>query len=125
MVLAWNTLFHQNVENHHCNLKTVLPKYYQHVSFPTRENNILDQVYNNVKGAYKAAPRPHFRKVDHIYMFLCPTYRQLLKQATLVSKAVKVWNEETELVLQDCFDCTNWDVFRTADLREDCTVDLD
>lgn len=27
--------------------------------------------------------------------------------------------------LQDCFSCTNWDVFRTAAGREDCTVDLD
>lgn len=108
----------------HCNLRTVLPKYHQHVSFPTRENNILDQVYSNVKGAYKAVPRPHFGRADHISIFLYPTYRQLLKQAPPVSKAVKVWNEETDLVLQDCFDCTNWDVFRTAAVRED-TVDLD
>lgn len=47
-------------------------------------------------------------------MFLYPTYRQLLKQAPPVSTAVKVWNEETDLVIQDCFSYTNWDVFRTA-----------
>lgn len=34
-----------------------------------------------------------------------------------------MWNEETDLVLQDYFGCTNWDVFRTAAMRED-TVDL-
>ncbi|KAI4881965.1 hypothetical protein NFI96_029691, partial [Prochilodus magdalenae] len=50
----------------HCNLRTVLPKYHQHVSCPTRENNILDQVYSNVRGGYKAAARPHFGRSDHI-----------------------------------------------------------
>ena len=90
----------------HCNLRTVLPKYHQHVSFPTRENNILDHIYSNVKGAYKAAPRPHFGQSDHISVFLYPSYRQLLKQAPPVSKTVEVWNEETDLVLQDCFDST-------------------
>lgn len=63
----------------HCNLRTVLPKYHQHVSFPTRETNILDHVYSNVTGAYNAFPRPHFGRADHIYIFLYPTYRQLLK----------------------------------------------
>ncbi|KAI4905610.1 hypothetical protein NFI96_003218 [Prochilodus magdalenae] len=109
----------------HCNLRTVLPKYHQHVSFPTRENNILDQVYSNVRGGYKAAARPHFGRSDHISVFLYPAYRQLLKQAPPVSKTIKVWTEETDLVLQDCFDTTDWEVFRTAAVGEDCTVDLE
>ncbi|XP_054631629.1 uncharacterized protein LOC129181035 [Dunckerocampus dactyliophorus] len=120
-----DTVFIISGDFNHCNLRTVLPKYYQHVSFPTRENNILDQVYSNMKGALKAVPRPHFGKADHISIFLYPTYRQLLKQAPPVSTAVKVCNEETDQVLQDCFGCTNWDVFKTAAGREDCTVDLD
>ncbi|KAI4883889.1 hypothetical protein NFI96_010254 [Prochilodus magdalenae] len=36
-----------------------------------------------------------------------------------------VWTEETDLVLQDCFDTTDWEVFRTAAVGEDCTVDLE
>ncbi|KAI4889071.1 hypothetical protein NFI96_016104, partial [Prochilodus magdalenae] len=91
----------------HCSLRTVLPKYHQHVSFPTRENNILDQVYSNVRGGYKAAARPHFGRYDHISVFLYPAYRQLLKQA------------------RDCSDTTDWEVFRTAAVGEDCTVDLE
>ncbi|KAI4881784.1 hypothetical protein NFI96_011481, partial [Prochilodus magdalenae] len=87
-------------------------------------NNILDQVYSNVKSGYKAAARPHFGRSDHISMFLYPAYRQLLGQAPPVSKTIKVWTEETDLVLQDCFDTTDWEVFRTAAVREDCTVDL-
>ncbi len=46
----------------HCNL----PKYHQHFSFPTRENNTLDQVYSKVKDAYKAVRQPHFGQSDHI-----------------------------------------------------------
>ncbi len=42
----------------HANLKTVLPKFYQHVNFATRGNNTLDFVYTTVKHAYKAEPRP-------------------------------------------------------------------
>ncbi|KAI4873821.1 hypothetical protein NFI96_014420, partial [Prochilodus magdalenae] len=88
-------------------------------------NNILDQVYSNVRGGYKAAARPHFGRSDHISVFLYPAYRQLLKQAPPVSKTIKVWTEETDLVLQDCFDTTDWEVFRTAAVGEDCTVDLE
>ncbi|KAI4883718.1 hypothetical protein NFI96_007205 [Prochilodus magdalenae] len=58
-------------------------------------------------------------------MFLYPAYRQLLKQAPPVGKTIKVWTEETDLVLQDCFDTTDWEVFRTAAVGEDCTVDLE
>ncbi|XP_036413617.1 uncharacterized protein LOC118798303 [Colossoma macropomum] len=89
------------------------------------ESNILDQVYSNVRGAYKAVPWPHFGLSDYISVFLYPAYRQLLKQALPVSKTIKVWNEETDLVLQDCFDSTNWDVFRAAAVREDGTIDLE
>ncbi|KAF7691443.1 hypothetical protein HF521_011740, partial [Silurus meridionalis] len=42
-----------------------------------------------------------------------------------VSKTVKVWNEESELVLQDCFKSTNWELFKMAVTRGDSTVDLD
>ncbi len=33
----------------HANLKTVLPKFYQHVNFATKGNNTLDFVYTTVK----------------------------------------------------------------------------
>ena len=65
----------------HCNLRTVLPKYHQHVSFPTRDNNILDHVYSNMRNGYKAVPHPHFGQSDHISVFLYPAYRALLNQA--------------------------------------------
>lgn len=35
----------------HTNLKTVLPMFYQHVNFATRENNTLDMVYTKLHPA--------------------------------------------------------------------------
>ncbi len=61
----------------HANLKTVLPKFYQHVNFATRGNNTLDLVYTTVKNAYKAVPRPHLGYSDHISVMLIPAYRPL------------------------------------------------
>ena len=37
----------------HTNMKTVLPKYYQHVSCPTRGDKILDHCYSTIKNAYR------------------------------------------------------------------------
>lgn len=63
----------------HANLKSVLPKFYQHVNFASREANILDLVYTNIHDAYRAAPRPHLGSSDHISVMLISAYRPLLK----------------------------------------------
>ena len=49
----------------HTNMKTVLPKYYQHVSCPTRGDKILDHCYSTIKNAYRSMPRPHYGRSDH------------------------------------------------------------
>ncbi|KAK2905565.1 hypothetical protein Q8A73_009508 [Channa argus] len=102
-----------------CSLQTVFPKYHQHVDIPTRDKNTLDHVYSNIRGAYRAAPRPHFGHSDHISLFLYPAYRQILKQTHPVTKQVKLWTPETETTLQDCFALTDWDVFKAAATLED------
>ncbi|KAI4884158.1 hypothetical protein NFI96_005463 [Prochilodus magdalenae] len=84
----------------HCNLRTVPPQI-----APARELSDEGEQHS----------RPSLQQ----------PYRQLLKQAPPVSKTIKVWTEETDLVLQDCFDTTDWEVFRTAAVGEDCTVDLE
>lgn len=107
-----------------CNLRTVLPKYHQHVNIPTRVKNTLDHVYSNIRSAYRAAPRPHFGHSNHISLFLYPVYRQKLKQTNPVTKQVKLWTSETEGILQDCFAQTDWDVFKDAATREDSSVSI-
>ncbi len=42
----------------HADLKSVFPKIYQHVDFPTRGKNTLDFIYTTQRGAYKALPSP-------------------------------------------------------------------
>lgn len=43
----------------HANLKTVQPKFYQHINFATRGKNTLDEAYTISKEAYKASsPSP-------------------------------------------------------------------
>ncbi|KAK2918358.1 hypothetical protein Q8A73_002729 [Channa argus] len=107
-----------------CSLRTVFPKYHQHVDIPTRDKNTLDHVYSNIPGAYRAAPRPHFGHSDHISLFLYPAYRQRLKQTHPVTKRVKLWTPETENTLQDCFALTDWDVFKAAATLEDSSVSV-
>ncbi len=98
----------------HANLKTVLPKFYQHVNFATRGNNTLDFVYTTGKNAYKAEPRPHLVYSDHISVMLIPAYRPLLKLAKPVQKLITIWPNDATSTLQDCFQCTDWNMFKEA-----------
>ncbi|KAI4898317.1 hypothetical protein NFI96_007793 [Prochilodus magdalenae] len=43
-----------------------------------------------------------------------PTYRQLLKRDRATVRTVHVWPEGAESVLQDCFQCTDWEMFKSA-----------
>ncbi len=85
----------------HANLKTVLPKFYQHVHFATRGNNTLNFVYTTEKNAYKAVPHPHLGYSDHISVMLIPAYRPLLKLAKPVQKLITIWPENATSTLQD------------------------
>ncbi len=98
----------------HANLKTVLPKFYQHVNFATRGNNTLDFVYTTENNAYKAVPRPHLRYSDHISVMLIPAYRPLLKLIKPVKKLITILPDDATSTLQDCFQCTDWNMFKEA-----------
>ncbi|KAI3356729.1 hypothetical protein L3Q82_003408 [Scortum barcoo] len=104
----------------HCNLQTVLPKFYQHVNIPTREQSTLDHdhVCTNIWGANKAPPAPTL----DISVFLYPAYRQRLKQTNPVNTQIKRWTPDTESILQDCFAQTDWDVFKAAATQEDSSI---
>ncbi len=92
------------------NLSRELPKYRQHITCPTRDSNILDHCYTAIKDAYHSVPRAALGLSDHCLVHLIPTYRQKLKSATPVLRTVKRWTNETERVLQACFDLTDWTV---------------
>jgi hypothetical protein len=62
------------------NLRTMLPKFYQHIDCTTCRANTLYHCYSNFSDAYKAIPQPPFCKSDHNAILLVPAYRQKLKQ---------------------------------------------
>ena len=74
------------------NMRKVLPKFHQHINFPTRGDQTLDHCYSTLKDSYKPLPRPAFGKGDHIRILLLPAYRQCLKQEKTVSKTVHKWS---------------------------------
>ena len=55
-------------------LKTVLPRFVQHVHCATRGENTLDKIYTQFKGAYTVGPLPHLASSDHVMLKLIPTY---------------------------------------------------
>ncbi|KAK3545787.1 hypothetical protein QTP70_012756 [Hemibagrus guttatus] len=103
-------LFNIAGDFNHANHKSVLPKFHQYVEFATRGVN-----------EYRAVPRPHLGYSDHISVMLIPAYRPLIRRFKPVVKLVKTWPEGAVSALQDCFECTDWDMFReaaTTDLEE-------
>ncbi len=98
----------------HADLKSVFPKIQQHVDFPTRGKNTLDFVYTTQRGAYKALPLPHFGASDHITVMLMPAHRPLVKVIKPIHKQIQVWPEGSSEALQDCFDTTDWNMFKQA-----------
>lgn len=96
------------------NMKTVLPHFHQYVNFATRGSNTLDRAYTNIRAAYKAAPRPHLGSSDHLSVMLIPAYRPLLIRGKPIEKQVRVWPAGSVSALQDCFERTDWDMFKEA-----------
>ncbi|KAG5267420.1 hypothetical protein AALO_G00221550 [Alosa alosa] len=97
-----------------CHAQCVTLESPEHVTFPTRGQNTLDLVYTPQKEAYKAKPLPHIGQSDHISILLLPRYRQRAKVTKPVLKEVRVWPEGAVSQLQDCFETTDWDIFKTA-----------
>ncbi|KAK3565550.1 hypothetical protein QTP86_011915 [Hemibagrus guttatus] len=71
---------------------------------------------------YRAEPRPHLGYSDHISVMLIPAYRPLVKCSKLVLKQVKTWPAGVISALQDCFECTNWNMFRDSINLEEYTT---
>ena len=98
------------------NLKTVPPKFYQHVKCATRGENTLDHVYTNIKHAYRAIPLPHLGQSDHLSLLLSPAYTPLRRRVRLTTKTVTTWPDDALSKLQDCFQQTDWDLFEHQEL---------
>lgn len=89
-----------------------MPNFHQLVDFPTRGNNILDQVYCNIAKGYKASPSPHLGQSDHISLSLTPAYRPFIAGTRPTVRTVTVWPEGGMERLQNCFEETDWNIFK-------------
>ncbi|XP_061923229.1 uncharacterized protein LOC133663056 [Entelurus aequoreus] len=95
-------------------MKTVFPHFHQYVNFATRGGSRLDLVHSNIKQAYKAAPRPHLGSSDHLSVMLIPAFKPMLIRKPATVKQVRTWPERAMSALQDCFETTDWDMFKAA-----------
>ncbi len=59
-------------------------------------------------------PPPHLGASDHITVMLMPAYRPLVKVIKPIHKQIQVWPEGSSEALQDCFDTTDWNMFKQA-----------
>ena len=70
--------------------------------------------YSTIKEAFRAAPCPHFGSSDHLSVMLIPAYKPLLIRKKATIKQVRAWPAGAMETLQDCFECTDWDMFKAA-----------
>lgn len=78
----------------------------------------MDKAYNNIKHGYRTTQLPHLGSSDHVSLFLTPAYTPLRKKTPSIIKTVTTWPDGASQQLQDCFENTNWDIFRHQDLEE-------
>lgn len=53
-----------------------------------------------------------FSKSDHASILLLPSYKQRPKQTSPVMWSIQRWSSQSDSMLQDCFDYTDWNVFQ-------------
>ncbi len=104
----------QNKHFSHVNLTDITPGFYQHITIVTQGDNTLDCVYTNRREAYRVVPRPHLGLSDYITIMLVPSYIRVLKKMKVTQRTITVWPNDAAPVLQDCFVCTDWQIFREA-----------
>lgn len=86
-------------------------KFYQHISLPTKGEQILNHCYTPFKDSYKPFLHPAFDKADHSAILLLPAHKQRLKQEKLFRKNIYKWYNVADVALQDCFETTDWQMF--------------
>ena len=92
-------------------LKSVLQNFHQHVKCATRGIFFGDYLYSTHRDTYIALPRPTFGKSDHNSILLIPAYKQKLKQKVSVTRSIRKWSDDTDVMLHDFFPSTDWNMF--------------
>ncbi len=82
--------------------------------FQHRVDRVLDHCYSHFRDAYKSLTRPPFGKSDLSSVLLLPAYREKLKREALALRTIQCWSDQSDAILQDCFDQVDWDMFQAA-----------
>lgn len=93
-----------------CSLNEHLPTYQQYVTCPTRNEACLDLCYGNIKDAFYAKALSGLGSSDHNMVKLVPAYEPRLRREKAKRVEVKSWTTAATEALQDCLECTDWDV---------------
>ena len=94
-----------------CKLSRYIPGLHQYVSVKTRLNATLDKCYGNIDNAYVSKSRPALGRSDHNVIHLLPRYRQKIKTEKPKAVEKQIWDSESTLALQSCFEVTDWEIF--------------
>ncbi|KAK7884958.1 hypothetical protein WMY93_028081 [Mugilogobius chulae] len=98
----------------HCNPAKSLCGFEQYVTCATRGTKCLDRCYGSIKGAYRPLRRAPLGTSDHDVIYLTPYYQPVLKRVKPERRTIPVWSDDSTLCLQECLECTDWDVFKDA-----------
>ena len=90
-----------------CDLQEKIPEYGQSFKCTTRGNNMLDKLYCNVRGGYRAYQRLQLGTSDHNMIFCVPTHKQVLKKEPCKVLQYRKWETENISKLQACLDCAH------------------
>ncbi len=106
-----------------CSLEGVL-NFQQYIDCPTRHQKTLDLCYGSIPDAYRSFSRPPIGCADHNAVSLQPCYKPVLQRARPVIRSFQRWTDDNILQLQDCFDRTEWDIFKTSCVDSDELADV-
>lgn len=99
-------------EKKKANLQSVLPKYHQYVSSPTRGPNTRDYCCTP-KMPPTLSPDCTSCEPDHLAVFLLPSYKQKLKKDP-VQNVMQSWSEAKDEIFHDCFESVYWPIFKDS-----------
>ncbi len=94
--------------------------FYKYSTCATQLGKCLDLCYGSVKRTYKSFRRAPLQMSDHNVVYLLPSYKLVPKKQKLEQRLVLIWSDNSIQCLQECYSCTNWDMFKNV-----CGYDID
>ena len=90
-----------------------LSDFFQYLTCPMRHGKVLDICYRTIRGANKSYCKAPLGTLDHNTVHAVPVCREKKQRG-------RMWNEDSIQEPYQCFECSNWDIFKETceDLNE-------